>query len=321
LRLFERDGAMLVYLDTSFLSEFAKAEMGKLKVSDHAEKWQALLALLRRGVKRGDLICPASQFQTQEALLARNLNPFEFTIIQSELSKGYFLKDWEEILVHQTAKQVLIYLGRPQDINLGWNILTKKPPPVIAPHFTRKSKGEVMQYAEVLQKRGSLKSSFAEEYEWQKVGVIYETFLQPIRQLQGLATSSKSRDPVGDIMYSGFMGRLRIEAKISANEALKVIDFFSSDSVNRIPYIHIFASIYASLRFYELARKPKSGDWLDVATLACAVPYCNIVATDRNMKTHVVDRLRLDVKYGTRIFSATADDLDAFEEFLSGITH
>lgn len=309
-----------LYLDTSFLSQFANAEMGKLGESSNAEKWGVLLARLRHEVQRGTLICPASQFQTQEALLASKLNPFEFTLIQSELSRGYFLKDWEEILIHQAANQILIYLGRPQDINWDWYVLTQQPPPIIAPPFTKKSKREVMQYAEILQKRGSPKKSFGEEYEWQKVGVIYETFLQPIRQLQGHPTYSKSLDPVGDIMYKGFMGRLRREAKISANEASKVLDFFESDVVDMVPYIQIFASIYASLRFHEQARKPKKGDWLDVAALACTIPYCDIVTSDNNMKTHVVYRLKLDVKYGTRIFSATTEDLDSFLELISRIS-
>jgi hypothetical protein len=307
---------MLVYLDTSFLSEFAKVEMG---VSSHAEKWETLLSRLRQGVQLGNLICPASQFQTQEALLARNINIFEFTLSQLELSKGYFFRDWQDILVHQTANQVLIYLGRPQDIDLGWNILTTKLPPVIAPHFTMKSKRAVKEYAEVLQKRGSVKSSFAEEYEWQKVGVICETFLQPLRQLLGLDTYRKSPDPVIDL-YTGYFGMLIREANISENELPKVLDFFEPESVDRIPYVHICASIYASLRFYEQARKPQSGDWLDVATLACAIPYCDIVTTDTNMKTHIVKRLHLDTKYGAHIFTPTAKDIDAFLERLSPST-
>lgn len=87
-----------------------------------------------------------------------------------------------------------------------------------------------------------------------------------------------------------------------------------------VPYIHIFASIYVSLRFHDQARKPKKGDWLDVAALACTIPYCAIVTTDNNMKTHMVDRLQLDIKYGNRIFSATTEDLDSFMEFLSSIS-
>jgi len=300
---------MLVYLDTSFLSQFAKLEMGKLRVSSHTEKWGALLARLRQEVQRGNLICPASEFPLQEALLSAKILP-QFRRIQSELSKGYFFKCWMDILVHQTANQVLIYLGRSQDINLGWEALTRQAPNIVPPWATRIAKKDVLQFLEELRKGEPAKETYDEQYEAERISFLQESFIQPIRQLLRLDTYQESPNPR--------FGMLIREANISENEMPEVLAFFESNLVDRIPYIHIFCSINASLRFYEQARKPKIGDWLDVSALASAFHYCDVVTTDKNMKTHVVDHLQL--KNRADVFAPTADGIDAFLERLSPST-
>ena len=297
---------MFVYLDTSFLSQFAKVEMGQLGVSSHAEKWGELLARLRHEVQRGTLICPVSEFPVQEVLLSPKLVP-HFHRVQSELSRGYFFKDWTDILVHQTANQVLIYLGRPQDINLGWDALTRENPGSPPPQFTRNAKEEVKQYAERLRKEKAPKESYDEQYEAERISLLQESFLQPVRQLLGLDTYLKFPDPK--------LGMLIREANISEDELPKVLDFFESDLVDRIPYIHIYCSIEASLRFYERTRKPKGGDFLDVPALACAMSYCPIVTTDKSM-AHMVKSRELDTKYGTEIFTPTTKGIDDLLEKL-----
>ena len=112
-----------IYLDTSFLSQLTKAAREIRGASFNTDKWINLLTLLRQGVKRGILLCPASQFQTEEAMLAEGLLQ-KFISLQLELSKGSYFKDWEDILVHQAANQDLIYLGRPQDIDSCWSVFT-----------------------------------------------------------------------------------------------------------------------------------------------------------------------------------------------------
>ena len=315
--MFGKDRASIVYLDTSFLSQFAKVEIGKLGVSSLAEKWRELLERLRQEVQRGTLICPSSQFSLQEALLSPQILP-QFCRIRSELSKGYSFKDWKDILVHQTANQVLIYLGRPQDINLGWNVLTRQALNIVPPWATRIAKKDVLQFLEELRKGEAAKRSYAGQYEAERITLLQESFLQPLRQLQGLDTYYKSSDPVRDFLHSGFFGMLRGEANISNSELPKVLAFFESNLVDQIPYIYIFCSINTSLKIYEQARMPKIGDWLDVSALACAIPYCDIVTTDKNMKTHIVNRLQLRDR--ADIFTPTAKGLDALLERLSTIT-
>ena len=300
---------LTVYLDTSFLSQFANVEMGKPGVPS-AEKWVSLLACLRQQVERGLLICPASQFQLQEAQLRPDLLR-HFRRIQSELSKGYFLKDYQVILVHQTANQVLIYLKRPQNINLGWSALTREEPPVIPAEYTRDAKQYVKQHAEQL---GPSKMSFSDQYQRERDQFLHmATFLQPIRRVLRFPVAREGLD-------SSFAMLVR-EANISWDEVPRVLEFFFSSGLReQIPFVQIYCSIIASLRVDEPTREPQDGDWLDAAILASTIPYCDIVTTDKNMKTRIVDRRKLDVKYGTRIFSATPKDLGNLAELLPTVS-
>lgn len=289
-----------LYLDTSFLSQFANAEMGKLGESSNAEKWGVLLARLRHEVQRGTLICPASQFPMQEALLSSKILP-QFRRVQSELSGGYFFKDWMDILVHQAADQVLVYLERPQDRNLGWSVLAEQILPISTPPSTRKSKEKVKQYAERLRKEKPPENSYDKQYEAER-----NAFMWGERRRYYVPWD--------------FFQMLIREASLSQNELPKMLDFFRSELVDQIPFIHIFCSIYASLRFYERTRRSKDGDWLDVAALASAMPYCSIVTTDKSMREHIEKRLHFHTDYEADIFTPTAKSLDALLERLEAFT-
>ena len=169
----------VVYLDTSFLSQLCKLESGKLIETTDIKEWKALLASLRHGVHKGALLCPASQFQTQEALLAPELLP-QFIRLQLELSKGFFFKDWEDILIHQAANQLLIYMNRAYDINLSWKAFDKQVPPIIRPETTQKSKLEILQSAKAKQKEDTSGRTFDEQYRFEKISFLGESFLLPI---------------------------------------------------------------------------------------------------------------------------------------------
>ena len=113
------------------------------------------------------------------------------------------------------------------------------------------------------------------------------------------------------------MERLTREARISMNEAA---NFFESDAVDMVPFIHIFASICASLRFYGQKRKPKTGDLVDIVALASSIPDCSFITTDKNM-AEIIRQLKLDTTYRTIIFNPTIPDIDALIKRLEAFTH
>jgi hypothetical protein len=65
-----------IYLDTNFLSELSKTACDKKQEARGIEKWRAILNVLCQRTKSGLLTCPASQFQTQEVMLADDLTPY-----------------------------------------------------------------------------------------------------------------------------------------------------------------------------------------------------------------------------------------------------
>ncbi len=298
-----------IYLDTSFLSQLTKAAREIPETSSKTDKWINLLTLLRREVNRGTLLCPASQFQTQEGMLAGRLFK-EYRNLQHELSKKWRFKRWQDILVHQTANQALIYLSRQQDIDLGWSVFSKEPLPFIPPFITRQIKSNMALFAKLAQNLSAPAASFDKQYEEEKTSFLQATFLQPIRYILGLSTHSGSFEPELLMM-------LQKEAKIPNNELKRFLHFFDSPRVDQVPFIHIFCSLFASTKFHEPTRKDKGSDTFDIVALACAIPYCQIVTTDTNMKNHI-GRLHLNEKYGVSVHAPTDEDLDALGKALPG---
>jgi len=286
-----------VYLDTSFLSQFTKVARGIPRASFDTGKWISILMLLRQGVGSGILLCPASQFQTEEAMLAEDLLQ-EFVSLQLELSKGYYFKKYQDILVYQVANQALIFLGRPHDIDLGWKAFTRTHPPVRDPLTTAITKSNMVQYAELarlLRGRFGRKVPYNEYYKAEKAAFLEQTFLNP---------------------NSDWPAMLISEAKVREEEVPRLFSFLNPQSIDRVPLINIFCSLWASTIIHEQTRTYKYGDLLDVIALACAIPYCQIITTDTNMK-NFVGRLHLDKKYGISVYAPTDKDLDAFGKALS----
>lgn len=288
-----------IYLDTSFLSQLTKAAREISGVSFNSEKWVNLLTLLRQGVKRGIFLCPASQFQTQEAMLAEDLFK-EFTSLQLELCGGCYFKKWEDILVHQVASQALIYFGRPHDIDLGWSVFTGEPPPIADPLATAIAKSNMTQYAELarlLREKFGRRESFKEHYEAEKKDLLQATFLNP---------------------YSDLLGMLISEVKIRKEEIPRLFSFLDHKSIDRVPFINVFCSLWASTIVHEPRRKYKRGDLLDIAPLACVIRYCQMITTDTNMK-NFIERLHFNDKYGLSVYAPTIKDLEDFGKVLSGL--
>lgn len=298
-----------VYLDTSFLSQLSKVTSNTDQKVAGAAKWVALLNMLRQGANCASLTCPAAQFQTQEAKLAEGLQE-EIASLQHQLCRGRYLKEWQEILVHQTAAELLRYLGRPQDIDSSWGPFTGTPPIVVEAFTTQKMKSEMAKFAQCMTVHSVPESSYAKQYNAEKASFLQNSFLQPIRQLLGLPTYGKSFD-------HRLLSMLIDEARVTGRELQKALQFFDSPSVDLVPFIHIFCSIFASLRFNEQNRNYTGSEKEDAVALACAIPCCQIVTTDANMKTNVVDRLHFDEKYEVSVFAPREEDLDALALLLS----
>lgn len=290
-----------IYLDTSYLSELTKAGRATTATSSRSsDKWRELLTVLLQKAKREVLVCPGSEFQVQEAQCAERLL-HEYTSLQRELSRDIYFKRWDDILVHQVANQALIHLGRPQDIDSKWSAFTSQPPqPVMGPEETERMKQNVTGYAEFvkpLREKYERKMPYKGHHEGEKKDFLGEIFLSPNSHLTAMLL-----DRTG----------------VREEEIPKLVSFVGDESNDFGPFIDIYCSLWPSTYIHEPERKPQPGDSLDIAALACAIPYCQIITTDKNMK-NIVKRLNFEEKYGIKIYSPTDRDLVALIEELSSL--
>ena len=287
-----------VYLDTSFWSELTRAGRATTATSPRSsDNWRALRTGLLQKVRREVLVCPASEFPMREVQCASELLR-EYTSLQRELSRDMYFKRWEDILVHQVADQALICLGRPQDIDPKWSVFTHEPPFVPGPLETKRMKQSVTGYAEdvkPLREKYGRKMSHKKHLEDEKKVFLGATFLNP---------------------SCNFPMMLIYEAGVSEEEVPMLFSFLDDKSNDFGPFIDIYCSLWASTYIHEPERKPQPGDSLDIVALACAIPYCQIITTDNNMK-NIAKRLKFEEKYGIEIYSPANEDLDALTASLS----
>lgn len=233
-------------------------------------------------------------------MLAENLLQ-EFVSLQSELSKGYYFKEYLDIMVHQFANQALIYLERPHDIDLDWQAFTKIHPSARDSLIIAKTKLNFFHYAESVKSQREkygygYKLKYSGHYKAEKEAFLGQTFLNP---------------------NSDLPKRLVFEVKTRGGEVPRLDSFVNSESVDCVPFVIIFCALWASIIFHEKTRTPRKSDVYDVFALTCAIPYCRIITTDTNMK-NFIGRLRLDEKYGISVYAPTNRDLDAFAKVLTG---
>ena len=287
-----------IFLDTSYLIEFIQAD---LESTSKVSRWKKLLELLRSEISRGEILCPMSEFPTQEALLSERLLS-EFISLQIELSKDSCFRSWEEILIHQVATKVCLELGRPQDIDKNWSVVIPGSPRVIHPWATARIKANMKTYAETVrplrEKYGSFRK-YEEHYEAEIKDFLKATFLN---------------------VFSELPARLIMEAKIYESEIYPLITLLQDPKfMGNVPFINVFCSLMASNTFHERYRKDKESDVLDIVALASVIPYCKIVTTDRNMKA-MLYRINLDKLYEVQAYAPILKDLDGFTKTLSALT-
>ena len=99
-------------------------------------------------------------------------------------------------------------------------------------------------------------------------------------------------------------------------EKARLAHFLASDHFKACPFLDIQSRLYAALNIFDADRLPEPGDYYDTQIIATAMPHCDVLALDGYMK-QLVERIKLDQKYGVKIFSAKKDDFEGFLAFLA----
>ena len=283
----------IVYLDTSFLSQLAKAEM-RPRSMPNAQPWSKLIDELRRHVNQGSAMCPASEFQVDEALLLEDPEIIrKINTIQHELSNGYCFRYWWEIVVRQTGALVHKYMGVLPGAQHNWSAVVRRILVSASPHDTRAAKEKVRQFLDRLQEAMPLGRSYLEQRELEKQDLVHQLFQAP-----------------DNLCFRMLLRECNIPAHRFPPQ------FFDSKLIDEIPYVDIFSSIRASLAVHEPTRKTKGSDLFDAAALASVLPYCDVVTTDKNVQAHIIDRIHYDSKYAAQILAPTKAGVEALLKML-----
>ena len=285
----------VIYIDQSFISNFAKAEAREL------DSYKKLSGLLQKAVEDEKAVCPSSWFQREESSLANRtlerdlkrqlgyLGQVDFksesTIeyrqfrmaAQKYLKVGYKDMSWKDIFQDDPDK----HLERFKiDANLNMSVFD-------IPHKRQNTKTTIENIRkEILERGEDFKTRLTLEQ------VAYKKHLS--------------------INYSSIFSDV-----FQSNQG-QYLGFLNSNELTEIPKFNIYSTMWSSILTGSNSREIQEGDWLDVQAISTYLPYSYIFTTDSFMKHHIIQNA-LDKKYDTKIFSPSKEGLESFCEEIEGI--
>lgn len=333
---------IIVYLDQNYLSNMAKAKAGLIKDKNQAKFWHSLFDDLKKAVLADKITYSESEFHKTEAMYYRKLEEYILQVID-ELSWGLRFRPWEDILWSQIEDAAKNFLGKQIEEREPWLIAFESDPqaPVESRmHDILGAKGRIsVRFSipdEVVELDRQRKKRFVEKV--QKLlsthknshpadlpKVIIEEKIDFINHIMGsqaiLSTIQQLQAGSPYRWFEALSNPTSLQRRwMRLNEigiiASNVTAFMQSDELLNAPFIDIFATVYAVEETYYPTRKKKEGDFYDVAILATALPYSDIVTTDKFYKEVLCNILHFDDKYKARIFSASKEDRIALQELL-----
>ena len=95
-----------------------------------------------------------------------------------------------------------------------------------------------------------------------------------------------------------------------------MMKFMESKELLDSPFIDIYSALWAVVAEYRRVqgRDIKSSDLYDVPILAMALPFCDIIATDKFIKEVSNNLLHFNDTYKAEIYSASKEDLTALQK-------
>jgi len=315
----------VIYLDESYLSNMAKAQLGSLTDQDECEFWLSLLEELKDKVLADRIACPEFAFQREEASFDTRIEEAVGRIID-ELSRGLKFNTWKDILNLHIEDAAFKFLGKDPPTREIWAIAFESDPQ--APLKTRIQgvrprpkwgidgypplRKEVLGHERLKKARWA---TFAKKTLW-LYGV--RNWDETLRDDKLYAVDCiLGREAWSDAVTLGnirsFVNRWMRLLEIGINDD-NFMDFLKSDELLNSAFIDIHSSIRTAAAVNFPNRGQKGSDLYDPVILATVMPYCDIVTTDKFMKHISVTRLGLDKKYKCEVFSPSKEDRLDFQK-------
>lgn len=312
----------LIYLDQFALSRLVTSEPGTI--------WERLRQLLEQGVEQEKIIVPYSldhsmDSSTSNMELAEKEDAFLFN-----LSRG-FMFDVEA----KIAAKYIMHLVRCKRI--GVTIFKK-----VASHKAFGTKEAQEQFAErratyerminegtsqlnafrTITRDGKKPDKNLVETSLQMLIANYEqNLVLRLRQYSryGFYEKRKIEFSFKTIHFWAdvFMELMIGEYQLTKAEAKKAVILFEKEGLKKVmPTQYIRAAIEAMMMVKQQAEKVN--DHVDIIRLCTALPFCDIVLTDK-MRLYDVRTMKLDMEFNTEVYSGTKEQLSFFEKRLISI--
>lgn len=325
----------IIYLDQFFLSKvFRKSDSDFLSI---AEK-------LKRLAHYQALVCPYSTIHESETHQWKPEKRGELFKFIKRFSRGHdFIPDYDvEMTQLQRSYKAFLKGDSPQIELIERDALADD-----VHHWDDYIWIDVGRYVEDIELIRNLKNEVANGFVdavdgWKNKNLSFdEILIQEVRAWKDNIINSflKSApkvlsDPSAFLdqpIISEYFLRLSMikEAGQTPDERMgKVMQFLQSDYIRHIPFVDIFSSIHALLRYKvqqsqfptttEKIKETVSGLYYDAKFISVYAPYCDAIFVDNSMYQWLIDeKIDIESKYVVKVFSKAI--LEDFREYLDGI--
>ncbi|MBK8088088.1 MAG: hypothetical protein IPK31_09130 [Chitinophagaceae bacterium] len=314
----------IIYLDQFALSRLVDSEPGSI--------WEKLNDLLQEGVEMGRIVVPYANDHLIESSTSDIGKAVKEDAFLFELSKGVMLEIEPEI-----AARLLIYKVRNQRFGLGAFTTS-------ATHNGFNSKEEIARYAGLRQQfdkmvdegtgmlnmlRDATRVSKGQGKKGEKTSleIIVAMYEKHLRTRLKIISRYGFYDKEG-IKFSfiqipfwadTIMDLLIEKYRITKDEARKAENLLGKEGlINTMPTHYVRAVLETMMMIKH--QKEKVNDHIDIIRLSTAIPFCDIVLTDK-IRQYDAKNFKLHSYFKTEIYSGTAEQLNMFANRLSEIIH
>ncbi len=285
---------LIIYLDQNFISNIAKLKTSTQNTVLN-QKLQGVFEMIKNGVNEEKFVVPDSFIQHMEtAKIENNLELIDLIYDHLKyLGQITFLQPWE-IEDRQFYDALLSYCGKQKQGEESWKAAFNENP------------DKRMENFDITVKMPNIDFDFNTKQKLQEIRDTEQEYeVQYLRELEVARTSYKENLRTEHSYTLRYYG-------VTIEEAEKFID---SDEFAKIPYLNIYSRLWAKNISKEGKKEMGEGDFNDIQMLSAYLPYCDVLATDKYMKS-LVETLGLDKKYNCSIFSMKTEQLDDLISFL-----
>ncbi|HWI64063.1 MAG TPA: hypothetical protein VNT75_19675 [Symbiobacteriaceae bacterium] len=329
----------VLYLDQFVISEMMKAlnPAAKSHGNNPLHKfWLELFERLDRLSKLQVLVCPRSEFHTDESMLSAQHTPLKrlYELLAGDVAflsrheieckqLGDIVKQWITGVpepAHRLDRQDVMRgeLSAWRDrliISVDWASVDELVKEIRTDRRATHEALIALHESWRTQKK-RLPESFQDEWSCYGPAVIeaYVKYARTVGEAQNGRPPADLHDliPTMTVQKFEYVREILARGGTSVEESFrKTVEFFNSACLQHAPYVRIAAMLFAELAWQAAAgrKPPNEGTITDVNMIATILPYCDGIFVDKAFASILrEDFVRQGLDYQTRVFNTTNRD-------------